>query len=122
MCNREKRRHGKRVRSGNRPIEGALREGFSPEESHAMARNVDDVADDAKAQIAQLRRQVESLMSDRVTPVLADAADRAETTARQGIDYTREQAEALSERVRDQPLIAIAIAAGVGYLVGRIFR
>lgn len=87
-----------------------------------MARSIQDSADDTKAQIAQLRKQVESLMSDRVTPVLADAAGRAESTARQGIDYTREQAEAISNRVRDQPLIAIGIAAAVGYLVGRLFR
>lgn len=94
-----------------------------------MATRIQDTADDAKTQIAQLRKQVESLMSDRVTPALADAADRAEHVARQGLDYgrqgldyTREQAEAISDRVRDQPLIALAIAGAVGYLAGRLFR
>ena len=94
-----------------------------------MATNVQDTTDDAKAQIAQLRRQVENLMADRVTPALADAAGRAESFARQGmdytrqgIDYTRDQAEAISGRVRDQPLIALVIAGAVGYLAGRLFR
>lgn len=87
-----------------------------------MRSNVKDTTDDAKAQIAQLRKQVESLMSDRVTPALSDAAGRAETAARQGMDYTRDQAEAISERVRDQPLIALVIAAAAGYVAGRLFR
>lgn len=78
--------------------------------------------DDAKSEIARLRRQVEQLMSERVTPALADAAGRAESAARQATDYTRHQAEALSDTVKDQPLIAIVVAAGVGFLLGRLFR
>lgn len=78
--------------------------------------------DDTRAQLASLRRQVEGLMTDRVTPALQNAADRAQTTARQAGDFTKHQAEALSGRVKDQPLIAVAVAAGVGFLIGRIFR
>ena len=44
--------------------------------------SMSDKAGDAKEQIAKLREQVEMLMRDRVTPVLADAAGRAEDTAR----------------------------------------
>jgi ElaB/YqjD/DUF883 family membrane-anchored ribosome-binding protein len=81
-----------------------------------------DTTQDAKAQIAQLRKQVESLMAERVTPVLADAAGRVEATARQATDFTRDQAEMLQERIREQPLVSILIAAGVGYLLGRLAR
>jgi ElaB/YqjD/DUF883 family membrane-anchored ribosome-binding protein len=88
----------------------------------AMQDQVQGAADDAKTQIAQLRKQVEQLMSDRVTPALADAAGRVEQTAKQASDLARDQAEMLSERVRDQPLIAVLVAAGVGYLLGRIAR
>jgi ElaB/YqjD/DUF883 family membrane-anchored ribosome-binding protein len=88
----------------------------------ATMDSVGNTASDAKEQIAQLRRQVEQLVSERVTPVLADAAGRAESAARQATDIAREQAEAVSSRVREQPLLAILIAAGAGYLVGRLFR
>lgn len=83
---------------------------------------VHDAAEDARQQIADLRRQVESLMSERVTPALNNATERAESVARQGIDYTRERAEAIGEQVREQPLLALGFAAAVGYLIGRLAR
>jgi ElaB/YqjD/DUF883 family membrane-anchored ribosome-binding protein len=81
-----------------------------------------DRASDAQEQIAQLRRQVEMLMNERVTPALADAASRAETAARTATDFTREQAEAVSGRVREQPLVALLVAGAIGWLIGRLFR
>lgn len=88
----------------------------------ATMDSVSEKTYDAKEQIAQLRRQVEQLMSERVTPALADAAQRAEAVARSATDMAREQAEAVSSRVREQPLMAILIAAATGYLIGRLFR
>lgn len=78
--------------------------------------------DDAHAQIARLREQVEALMKDRITPAVADAAGRAETAVYGAAGAVRDQAEALSGRVRDQPLVAVLIAAGVGFLLGRVMR
>jgi ElaB/YqjD/DUF883 family membrane-anchored ribosome-binding protein len=75
-------------------------------------------ADDTTAQVAKLREQVEALMNERVTPVLADAADRAESA----MGAVRGQAEAMSGRVKDQPFAAVLIAAAVGFLVGRVLR
>jgi ElaB/YqjD/DUF883 family membrane-anchored ribosome-binding protein len=72
--------------------------------------------------LQQLRDQVEALMSDRVTPALADAAGRAETTYRAASESVQDNAAKLSEQVRDRPLIAILIAAGAGYLAGKLFR
>ena len=77
---------------------------------------------DAKAQIAQLRDQVQNLMSERVTPALSNAVGTAEDYARQARDMASDQAEMLSDQVRESPLAAIMIAAGVGYLLGRIAR
>ena len=79
-------------------------------------------ADDAQAQIQALRKQVNQLMGDRVTPALSDAADRVQSTARQATDYTREQADVVAEQVRGRPLIAIALAGAVGYVLGRFVR
>lgn len=74
--------------------------------------------EDAAEQIAKLREQVELLMRERVAPVLADVADRAETA----MGAMKGQAEAISGRVRDQPIIAVLVAIGVGFALGRVLR
>jgi ElaB/YqjD/DUF883 family membrane-anchored ribosome-binding protein len=71
--------------------------------------------EDTQQQINHLRQQLETLMRERVTPAVADVAGRAETAVRRG----REQAEVVSGQVRERPLLAILIAAGIGYLLGR---
>ena len=78
--------------------------------------------EDTTTQIARLREQVEALMKDKVTPALADAAGRAESAMYGAADVVREQADNVSGRVREQPLLAIALAAGIGYVLGRVMR
>ena len=79
--------------------------------------------EDANTQIARLREQVEALMKDRVTPAVAEVAGRAETAVYGAAPaWLRDQAEAISGRVRDQPLVAILVAAGVGFVLGRAMR
>jgi ElaB/YqjD/DUF883 family membrane-anchored ribosome-binding protein len=73
---------------------------------------------DTTEQIAKLREQVEMLMRERVTPVLADAASRAESA----LGSVREQTEAMSDRVREQPIPAMMIAAAIGFFIGRVMR
>ena len=84
--------------------------------------SIDDTAQDAKEQIAQLRDQVQSLMADRVTPALSNAAGAAQDYARQAQDMAHDQAEMLSDKVRESPIVAMLIAAATGYLLGRIAR
>ena len=88
----------------------------------ATTDTLNDMAQDAKEQITQLRAQVQTLMSERVTPALANAAGSAEEYARQAKDIASDQTEMLSEQVRESPIMAILIAAGAGYLLGRIAR
>jgi hypothetical protein len=78
--------------------------------------------EDAHTQIARLREQVEALMRDRVTPAVSNAAGRAEAAVYDAADVMRGQAEAVSGRVRAQPLLAVAIALGIGYALGRTIR
>jgi ElaB/YqjD/DUF883 family membrane-anchored ribosome-binding protein len=78
--------------------------------------------DDATAQIVRLREQVEALMKERVTPAVAEIAGRAEQAVYGATSAARDQAEAISNRVRDQPLLALLIAAGVGFVIGRVTR
>ena len=79
-------------------------------------------ADDAQAQIAALRKQVNQMMDDRVTPALSDYADRAQKVTRQATDYTKDQAAVVADQVRGSPLIAIALAGAIGYVLGRFVR
>ncbi len=81
-----------------------------------------ETASDAREEIRKLRDQVDSLMRERVTPMLSDAAGRAQVAARHAGELAHDQAEALSSRVREMPLAAILIAGACGYLLGRITR
>jgi ElaB/YqjD/DUF883 family membrane-anchored ribosome-binding protein len=74
---------------------------------------------DAHAQIAHLRAQVEALMKDRVTPAVTDMAGCAEDAMNKAAGMVREQTQSLTAHVREQPLISVLLAAGVGYLLGR---
>jgi ElaB/YqjD/DUF883 family membrane-anchored ribosome-binding protein len=78
--------------------------------------------EDATSQIARLREQVEMLMRDRITPAVADFAGRAEAAVTGARDTVRDQAETVSKRVREQPLVAVVVALGVGWLIGRAMR
>ena len=68
-------------------------------------------------QINHFRQQVETLMRERITPAVT--AGRAETAVRRGQSVVREQTELVSGQVEERPLLAILIAAGIGYLLGR---
>ena len=88
----------------------------------AFATDTRNKLDDAQAQIVRLREQVEALMKDRVTPAVAEYAGRAENAYNAASGAVREQAQAVSGRVKDQPLVAIMIAAAAGWLIGRVMR
>ncbi len=87
-----------------------------------MSDTTSNVMGNAEDQIARLRSQVEALMKDRVTPMVTDAAGRAEAALHSAAGTVRGQADALSGQVRKQPLISLVVAAGVGFLIGRIIR
>ncbi|MGC1410941.1 MAG: hypothetical protein WA864_18590 [Acetobacteraceae bacterium] len=78
--------------------------------------------EDTRVQIARLREQVEALMRDRVTPAMADVAGRAEHAVHVAADSVRGQTEMVTAKVREQPLLAVLIAAAVGYALGRVTR
>ena len=61
-------------------------------------------------------------MKDRVSPAVADLAGRAESAANTASSAVRDQARVMSGRVKEQPLIAVVIAAAVGWIIGRVMR
>ena len=85
-----------------------------------MATTATRLPEDAHAELARLRAQVERLMQDRVTPALGSAAATAEDVARRARATIEENAGALSATVRDRPLMAIGLAALGGWLIGRM--
>jgi len=87
-----------------------------------LSSDADGKVDDARAQIARLREQVETLMKDRVTPAVADLAGRAENAVHSASGVVRDRAQVMSGQVKEKPLIAIMIAAAVGWLIGRAMR
>ncbi|MBU8546251.1 MULTISPECIES: hypothetical protein [Roseomonadaceae] len=78
------------------------------------------LADDARAELARLRSQVERLMEERVTPALGQAAETVEDYGRRARHSIEDNAHAMSETVRAQPLLYVSIAALGGYLIGRL--
>lgn len=78
------------------------------------------LADDASAELARLRSQVEKLMEERVTPALGAAAQTVEDYTREARERVEVNAEAFAETVRERPLLTVAIAAVGGYLLGRL--
>jgi hypothetical protein len=87
-----------------------------------LANDAHGKIEDAQAQIIRLREQVEALMKDRVTPAVAEFAGRAESAVHSASGVVRDQAQVVSGRVKEQPLIAILIAVAVGWVVGRAMR
>ena len=80
------------------------------------------MSDNARDEIRSLREQVNQLMEERVSPAFSDVSKRATDAAGRARAYTEDSAEMVSDRVRDQPLIAIGVAAAVGFLFGRITK
>jgi ElaB/YqjD/DUF883 family membrane-anchored ribosome-binding protein len=77
---------------------------------------------DVQAQLAQLRAQVEALMQDRAAPAGEDAATHTETDGCGCCKAVRQHAEEFSRRIRGQPLLAVLIATGAGFVLGRTLR
>lgn len=81
--------------------------------------------------IADLRRKVEALMEERVTPAVSRAAGRAQDFAdrAQGMakdfggqvsDTARKEADTVASLVKERPFTSIALAAGLGYVLARL--
>jgi ElaB/YqjD/DUF883 family membrane-anchored ribosome-binding protein len=88
----------------------------------AIATNNATTPHNAESQLNALRDQVETLMHDKVTPRISAMADSAQHAATQARDSVRDGAANVSARVHENPLAAVAIAGGVGFLLGMLFR
>jgi ElaB/YqjD/DUF883 family membrane-anchored ribosome-binding protein len=78
-----------------------------------------DDPNNLQAQIDQLREQVEALMKDRATSASGDGATLCHLPGCGAVKAVRQHAEELSGRIREQPLLALLIAVGAGFVLGR---
>jgi ElaB/YqjD/DUF883 family membrane-anchored ribosome-binding protein len=78
--------------------------------------------EDTQTQIARLRAEVESLMKERVTPAVSGLAGQAQDAYSNARRIVGDQSDMVSGRVKSQPLLAIAIAAAIGWVIGRVMR
>ena len=87
-----------------------------------MSDAAQNTAHDAAAEIAKLRSQVETLMNERVTPLLGSVATSAEHAAKAASDEVRHQAARLTDAVQDKPLAALGFAALAGFVLASVLR
>ncbi len=83
---------------------------------------VNAIAADASDEIARLREKVELLMSERVTPAVSAVAAEVGAAAASARDTVRGQADRLEGAVKEQPFVAIGLAALAGFLVASLIR
>ncbi len=81
-----------------------------------------DKSEDLAATVARLQAQVDALMGDRVAPDLSGLAGRAEAAVMEASGALRDEAEAICGHVRKHPVLALAVAAGIGWIIGRVMR
>ena len=79
-------------------------------------------ADDARAEIAALRAKVDALMESRVTPALNAMAQEAGTLAHDASEGIKAQAGRLTDGIKEQPVMALGIAAALGFMLATLVR
>lgn len=89
------------------------------------AANVAANVSDTVSQTASTVKETAANVRDAVVPPLrqgAEAVRGAVATARDKVQQANDGAEALSERIRDQPFLALGLAVLTGYVLGRAYR
>lgn len=77
------------------------------------------------ADLAMLKDDVARL-TDTLSTLVSDGAATARNAAREGVDTARQKAtdaaDDLSETIEQNPLTAVLVALGIGYVVGALGR
>jgi ElaB/YqjD/DUF883 family membrane-anchored ribosome-binding protein len=80
------------------------------------------LSDSAEAEIAELRRKVEQLLDQRVSPIVTHVTETAGTAAREAADRVRRNADDLVEQVRARPVTSLGLALAAGFLLASLMR
>lgn len=99
--------------------------GDSTSSAPKKAGSTGTTSKDVETEIAQLRADVASLtetLKSYGTTAARDLQNRAYGKRDEISDQLRVKEEEIKERVRENPMQALGIAAGIGFLVGVIWR
>ncbi|MGE0417047.1 MAG: hypothetical protein AB7O80_09600 [Acetobacteraceae bacterium] len=88
----------------------------------ASGSKAEQVEETLADEVTRLREQVESLVRGRVGPTVSHLAEQAEHAIGGATEAMRGQRDALETKVREQPLLSMAIAMGIGWVIGRMTR
>ena len=77
-------------------------------------------SEDAQSELTRLRGQVETLLRERVSPALSDAADTAGDYAQRAKDVAVRQGEYAAGVVKENPIVTVGLVAAVAFLLGRL--
>jgi uncharacterized protein YjbJ (UPF0337 family) len=67
-------------------------------------------------------RETAGRVQDKVGQFTGDAKTQAEGLYNQAAGQAEQQLARLSDVIRDQPIVAILVAAAAGYLLGRLLK
>ena len=97
--------------------------------TRADQANVEDQLGRLREDVSALSDAVKSLAShgtedfkNQASALRENVQQRSEQYLRQAQDAASDLEEEMSERIRAEPIKAVLIAAGVGYLYARLFR
>jgi ElaB/YqjD/DUF883 family membrane-anchored ribosome-binding protein len=71
--------------------------------------------------LREVKTQIERI-KDSIDAIVSDAGEKGRQASEAVRDVTHDVAETIEESVRDRPLTALAIAIGVGALIGMTLR
>ena len=107
--------------SGTERMQDAGRE-FADAAKDTARKIADDAKEAAQSEISALRRKVEALMAERVTPAVSKVTGQAEAFAHDAGAAVRQRAGDAANTVREQPFAAIAVAVAAGLAIGMLMR
>jgi hypothetical protein len=87
----------------------------------AFRRDAERKLEDTQAQVASLRAQVDALLKE-VGPTVSDFANRTGSALTDATGITREQARAALGEVTAGQIGMVAVAAAIGWALGRFMR
>ena len=80
------------------------------------------VSQNDKARIEELKRQLDAETADPITPAVTHLVDRTTPVVESATDKIRRPVQLWSAQVRDRPLLFLALAAALGWVIASLHK